>query len=42
MSNLTKKWIWKMNWCKERRFPPASEMFWNMAEKAYNEKNNNL
>ena len=35
---MTKRWIWKMDWCKERGVSPYNFACWDMAEKAYLEK----
>jgi len=32
------KWMWMMEWCKKRGFPPANEYFWGLADKAFSER----
>ena len=29
------KWIWKMDYCKQKRIPPGESWAWDLAEKAY-------
>ena len=29
------KWIWKMEYCKKHRLPPAENWAWNKAEEAW-------
>ena len=31
----TKKWLWKMDWCKKEHLPPAQKWVWDKAEEAY-------
>lgn len=33
---LIKKWLWKMDWCKQRGMPPADQATWYRAEEAWN------
>lgn len=33
-----KKWIWKMDYCREQRIPPAQKWAWDKAEEAYIKK----
>jgi len=32
---MSKKWLWKMQYCKENRIPPAQSWAWSEAEEAY-------
>lgn len=31
------RWTWMMDWCMERRLPPANREVWEMAGRAYDE-----
>jgi hypothetical protein len=40
MSAEAAKWLFKMEWCRQKRYPPAQEMYWNMAEEAWEAREN--
>jgi hypothetical protein len=37
-SAIVEKWLWKMDYCKEKKFPPAQAWAWDLAEAAFNER----
>ena len=34
----SKKWFWKMEYCRKHRLPPAQAWAWDEAEKAFSEQ----
>ena len=38
MSNSTKKWHWKMDYCKKKNLSPALGWLWEEADRKYEEK----
>lgn len=39
-SELVEKWLWKMDYCKEKKFPPAQAWAWDLADTAFAEAHN--
>jgi hypothetical protein len=37
MNDPMKKWLWKMEYCKEQRIPPGQDWAWDEAEREYYE-----
>lgn len=35
MEEITEKWLWKMNYCKDKNIPPAQSWAWDIAEEEY-------
>ena len=35
----TSKWLWMMDWCKEKGCPAAQKWAWDLAKKAFNDFN---
>jgi hypothetical protein len=34
---IVEKWLWKMDYCKKKKFPPAQAWAWDLAEVAFND-----
>jgi len=35
---ITEKWLWMMNWCKENKVAPANDENWKRAEEEWIKK----
>jgi hypothetical protein len=35
MLTITERWIWMMDWCKSKGYPPAQDWAWDKAKEAY-------
>lgn len=35
MDDITKKWFWMVDYCKQRSWSPFDDYFWNLARIAY-------